>query len=76
MVRQVNVPEGHVVKGSMEMKTSIVAGLMYTLAFVGLSVPAAAAASATPAPILAAGIPAFMAVGGGALIARWRNRKK
>jgi hypothetical protein len=58
----------------------IITGIVYALGFVALSPLASAvtvnAASGTPAPLLAAGIPAFLAVGGGALIARLRNRKK
>ena len=66
------------VKGIKPMKTSFVTGLSYVVAFVGISTFAYAAlpSAAVPAPLLAAGIPAFLAVGGGALISRLRNRKK
>jgi hypothetical protein len=53
------------------------------LAVVGLTVEAAWAGAPTvgaPAPLLAAGIPAFLALGGGVLatklIRRFRNRKE
>ena len=65
------------VKGITPMSGSIVSRLVYVVAFVGISPLAyAAPTSAAPAPLLAAGIPAFMAIGGGALIARLRGRKK
>jgi hypothetical protein len=67
------------VKGNLQMKKSFVVGLVQ-LAVLGMSSLAYAdvptVAANVPAPLLAAGIPAFLAVGGGALIMRLRNRKK
>jgi hypothetical protein len=66
------------VKGNKQMKNPIVSGLTYLAAFLAISPLASAITvnAAAPAPLLAAGIPAFLAVGGGALISRLRNRKK
>lgn len=61
------------------MPGSIVTRLVYAVAFMGISQLAHAAlpsAAAAPAPLLAAGIPAILAVGGGALIMRVRGREK
>jgi Na+-driven multidrug efflux pump len=46
------------------------------LAGVANAVPIAGPTKPAPAPLLAAGIPAFLALGGGALIGRFKRRRK
>ena len=60
------------------MRHPVVAGLACLMAAVAVSAPAFAAygGQGGPAPLLAAGIPAFIAVGGGALWSRLRKRGK
>ena len=58
------------------MKISSGIPLALTAAAVLISPIAYALVGPAPAPLLAAGIPAFLAVGAGALISRLRRRKK
>ena len=62
------------------LKIAVTAALIGVLPGVALAVPCPSAipgcSRPAPAPLLAAGVPAFLALGGGALVARLPRRKR
>jgi hypothetical protein len=76
-IRYTRTRAGKVINASLKLSAGIVALSLITGAAIAL--PPSSVSSPprqAPAPLLAAGIPAFLALGGGAFVGRMMRRKK